>query len=224
MFVYLLNFIIVTLSIALFVAPFFLWYWLRHKDSLEKINLNLYLEYFFSSKQANWLIFAWAASEAVIWFVIPEFLLLLVVFMRIRNKKQMLIFDIAGTIVGTIIAMILRLPEATIVKLPYIQQGMIDQTKVWYTDQGLLGLAHQPFSGVPYKVFTHLAWQYGFFILWFIIVAVIVRIMRYLIAYGLFISLYPKLHKVVKDNYIPLALVAILIFSILLYNTYNIYR
>lgn len=224
MFIYFLNFVIVTISIVIFVAPFFLWYWHKHKNSLGKININLYLEYFFSSRQANWLIFVWAASEALIWFVIPEFLLLLIVFMRIRHKKQMLLYDIAGTVTGTIIALLLRLPETTLAKLPYIQHGMIVQTKIWYSKQGLLGLAHQPFSGVPYKVFTHLAWQYHFFILLFIIMAVIVRIIRYLIAYGLFVSLYPKLHKIVKNNYIPLALGAILIFSILLYNTYNLYR
>lgn len=224
MFIYILNFIIITASIILFVAPFFLWYYLKHKKSLGKINFNLYLEYFFSSHQANWLIFFWAASEALIWFVIPEFLLLLVVFMRIRHKKQMLMFDIAGTTVGTIIALIIKLPENLIVKLPYIQPNMISQTRTWYAESGLLGLAHQPFSGVPYKVFTHLAWQYNFFFLWFILVAVIVRIIRYLIAYGLFISLYPKLHKLVKNNYIPLVLVSIFIFSVLLYNTYNLYR
>lgn len=224
MFIYFLNFLIVTVSIIIFVAPFFLWYWLKHRDSLGKINFNLYLEYFFSSKQANWLIFAWASTEALIWFVIPEFLLLLIVFMRIKHKRQMLFYDIAGTVAGTLIALAIHLQESTLLKLPYIQPGMITQTKTWYSQEGLLGLAHQPFSGVPYKVFTHLAWQYDFFILWFIIMAVLVRIIRYLIAYGLFISLYPKMHKLVKNNYIPLALGAILVFSILLYNTYNIYR
>lgn len=224
MFVYILNFFIITLSIILFITPFFIWYWIKHKNSLGKIDLNLYLEYFFSSKQANWLIFAWAASEALFWFVIPEFLLLLVVFMRIRNKKQMLVYDIAGTVAGTILALVIRLQESTIAKLPYIQPGMISQTKTWYSEKGLLGLMHQPFSGVPYKVFTHLAWQYDFFIPWFIVLAVIVRIFRYLVAYGLFISLYPKMHKLIKNNYIPLALGAILVFSILLYNTYNLYR
>lgn len=224
MLIYIVNFIIVLVAIVIFILPFFAWFWFRHKESLGPLGFNQYLENFFSSKQANWLIFFWAASEAVFWFVIPEFLLLLIVFMRIRNKKKMLVYDITGTIAGTVVAVLMRLPEDTLSKLPYVQDRMITQTKTWYDQLGILGLANQPFSGVPYKVFTHLAWQYGFFLLFFIIVAVIVRLFRYLVAYGLFISLYPKLHKKVAGNYIPLALIAIFIFSILLYNTYNIYR
>ena len=224
MFILFLNFVVVTVSIVLFMSPFFLVYWLQHRKNLEKQHFNFFLENFFSSQQANWLVFAWAAGEAVFWFVIPEFLLLLVIFMRIRQKRKMLIYDVCGTIFGTVVALLMRLSETTISNLPYIQEKMITQTKLWYDQSGILGLAHQPFSGVPYKVFTHLAWQYHFFLPLFIIVAVVVRMFRYLVAYGLFISIYPKLHKKVAGNYIPLALIAIFIFSILLFKTYNIYR
>lgn len=224
MVLYFLNFLFVAISILLFAAPFFLWYWLLHRQSLGRIGVNRYLEYFFSSRQANWLIFVWAASESVFWFVIPEFLLLLVVFMRIRNKRQMLLYDIGGTIAGTVLALLIHLPADKLAQLPYIQDKMIDQTKLWYDTSGILGLAHQPFSGIPYKVFTHLAGEHHFFILFFIVVAVTVRMFRYLVAYGLFISLYPKLHKLVAKNYVALSLGAIFIFSALLLKTYNIYR
>lgn len=223
MFLFILNYIIILLSIVIFISPFFVIYALKHKQSISGISFNYYLEKFFSSEQSNWLIFTWAASEALFWFVIPEFLLLLVVFMRIRRKRQMLLYDISGTVVGTIFALLLRLPDNIIVKFPYIQEKMISQTKSWYDEQGLFGLVHQPFSGVPYKVFTNVAWQYKYSLILFIIYAVIVRLFRYLIAYGLFISLYPKLHKLVRNNYLYLALGAIFIFSILLLKTYRIY-
>lgn len=220
----LVNFVVITAAILLFILPFFLWYWLGHREKLTRGNFNFYAENFFSSREANWLIFAWAAGEAVVWFVIPEFLLLLVVFMRIRKKRQMLMFDIAGTVFGTILAILWRLPEQAIAGLPYIQERMVSQTKTWYEEQGILALANQPFSGVPYKVFTHLAWEYRYHLLLFLVVAVTVRIFRYIIAYGLFLTLYPKLHKMVKRNYVPLFFIAIFIFSILLMKTCNAYR
>lgn len=223
MVVLLLNFVVISVAILLFMLPFFIWYWLQHRGTLRELGLNIYMENFFSSHQANWLIFAWAAGEAVVWFVIPEFLLLLVAFMRIHRKRQMVIFDIAGTVFGSIIALLMRLPETTIANLPYIQEKMITQTKTWYSEHGVLGLANQPFSGVPYKVFTHLAWQFDFALIVFLLVAVGVRILRYLIAYGLFLSLYPKLHKIVRRNYVPLFFIAIFIFSVLLYKTYRAY-
>lgn len=219
----LINFIFITTSIVFFIMPFFVWYWLNHKESFNKIGFNHYLENFFSSKQANWLVFFWAAGEALIWFVIPEFLLLMVIFMRVHKKRVMLLFDLAGTVAGTIVAYIIRMPQDAIAGLPYIQEKMVTQTVTWYNDMGILGLANQPFSGVPYKVFTHLAWQYEFSIVLFMVVAVTVRMIRYLVAYGLFVALYPRLHKIVYRNYVALALVAIAIFSILLLKAYNAY-
>ncbi len=220
----LVNFVVIAAAILLFMLPFFGWYWLGHREKLTRGNFNFYVENFFSSPEANWLIFTWAAGEAVIWFVIPEFLLLLVVFMRIHKKRQMLLFDIAGTVFGTIVALLMRLPEQAIAGLPYIQERMVSQTKTWYNEHGIMALANQPFSGVPYKVFTHLAWQYKYNLLAFLFLAVAVRIFRYLVAYGLFLSFYPKLHRVVKRNYVPLFFIAIFIFSVLLLKTYNAYR
>ena len=223
MLILLLNYLVILVSIVIFTMPFYIWYKISHKEGFSRHAFSVDLENFFSSYQANWLVFTWAASEAIFWFVIPEFLLLLVVFMRIRRKRQLLIYDISGTIVGTVMALLIHLPERLISQLPYIQPGMITQTKIWYEQGGILGLMHQPFSGVPYKVFTHLAPQYSFPLLLFIVFAVTVRMFRYLIAYGLFISLYPKLHKIVLSRYVRLCLIAIAIFSVLLYKTYSAY-
>lgn len=223
MFVYLANYLVVQISIIMFIGVFFFWYWLSHKESLKTLGFNHYLENFFCSRQANWMVFAWAASEALIWFVIPEFLLLLVIFMRVHNKKQMLMYDIAGTVFGTIVALVIRLPEKYIEYLPYIQPKMVSQTKIWFNENGVFGLLYQPFSGVPYKVFTHLAWQYKYNLLIFLFVAVAARIVRYVFAYGLFLLFYPRLHRVIYRNYVPLFIVAVIIFSILLMKTYMTY-
>lgn len=224
MVLFILNFLLILASIVLFSLPFMIWFSWQTKIMPTRKTLNSYFEKFFGSNQSNWLIFTWAAGEAVVWYVIPEFLLLLVVFMRIRRKRQMLIYDIGGTLLGTVIALLWRLPQTAISQLPYIQPGMVEQTTIWYQQHGILALANQPFSGVPYKVFTHLAWNLQFSLLLFLVVAVVVRVIRYLIAYGLFLSLYPKLHRVVRKNYVGLALGSILLFSILLLKTYNLYR
>lgn len=223
MLVYIVNYLLITVCIIAFTLPFLAWYLWRNKPEAPH-SINTTLEDFFTSNQANWLVFCWAATEAIVWFVIPEFLLLLVIFMRIRHKRQMLLYDIGGTAAGTIVAFVIRLPEHTLAHLPYIQEKMIAQTRAWYDHYGIMGLANQPFSGVPYKVFTHLAWEYRYNFFLFIIVAVVVRMFRYVVAYGLFISLYPKLHKIVRRNYLPLAAVAIAVFSVLLLKTYNVYR
>lgn len=181
------------------------------------------MENFFTSKYANWLVFFWAMAEALVWFVIPEFLLLLLIFMRIRRKRELLYYDIGGTVAGTLVAFVFHVPERLIASLPYIQPSMVAQVKYWYNHHGILGLAYQPFSGVPYKVFTNLAPQYHFFVLTFLVVAVLVRISRYYLIYLFFSGIYPLLHKYVYRNYARLFLVATFIFSVLLLRVYMTY-
>ncbi len=216
------NYATVQVSIILFILPF---YWLYRRkyvpDGEVKVSFSRHLEYFFSSKYANWLVFFWAMGEALVWFIIPEFLLVLLVFMRIRRKRELLYYDIYGTAAGTLLAFITPIPSGLIDKIPYVQPAMIEQTKYWFTTHGILGLAYQPFSGVPYKVFTHLAPNYHFFIITFLILAVVVRISRYYIIYLLASGIYPLLHKYVYRNYVRLFLVATFIFSMLLLNIYT---
>jgi membrane protein YqaA with SNARE-associated domain len=216
------NYLLVQACIILFMAPFYYFYWRTHvKGGEVKVDLNRHLELFFSSKYANWLIFFWAMGEALIWFVIPEFLLILLIFMRVKRKRELLFYDIYGTATGTLIAFVVHIPERFVDKLPYIQPAMVGQVKQWFNTQGIFGLIHQPFSGVPYKVFTHLAPHYHFFFLAFLVFAILVRISRYYFAYVLLSSIYPILHKYVYRNYIKLFLIATFIFSILLLEVYS---
>jgi hypothetical protein len=217
-----LNYLLVQFSIIGFMLPFYLSYRYRHRSQDEvKLDLNQHLERFFLSKQANYLVFFWAMGEALFWFVIPEFLLLLVVFMRIRRKKELLTYDIAGTLIGTIVAYFIHASYLAIERLPYIQPKMIDLTLAWFNHLGVWGMLYQPFSGVPYKVFTLTANQHNFFLPYFLVVAVMVRMSRYLIAFGLFIAIYPGLHRYVQRNYVKLFLITTFIFSALLLRVYN---
>lgn len=216
------NFLLILALIIIFATPFYLVY--RHKKhDGRRQDISSEMESFFQSRQANWLVFFWAMGEALIWFVIPEFLLLLIIFMRVNRKRELLFYDIYGTIAGTILAFAIKLPVHLIDKLPYIQPRMVDQTSSWYSQHGIWGLLYQPFSGVPYKVFTFLAPHFHFFILAFLVVAVIVRIARYYIFFAIFSQIYPVFHKKVYQNYVPLFFIAVFIFSILLLRVYHNY-
>ncbi|MBI1857032.1 hypothetical protein HY003_01285 [Candidatus Saccharibacteria bacterium] len=218
------DYVLILALILLFMLPFYLVYYLRrNRDGEVKLNLSRHLENFFLSRQANYLIFFWAMGEALIWFVIPEFLLLLMVFMRIRRKRELLVYDLGGTMAGTIVAFFIHASPATIAGLPYVQPAMVEQTMAWYDKLGVWGLIYQPFSGVPYKVFTLTATAAGLSLVTFVVIAVLVRMSRYLVAFGLFVALYPGLHRLVSRNYVKLFLVAVFIFSLLLLRVSNIF-
>ena len=218
---YVISCLVTLLSISMFIAPFYGWYWYYKRPHIRSLaGFNASLEQFFSSRPANWLVFTWAAAEAVVWFVIPEFLLILAIFMRVHRKKQMLLYDIYGTVAGTLAAMLLSFRPEVVERLPYIQPGMVKLVQGWYDSQGVLALFHQPLSGVPYKVFTHLAVPYHMPIVLFLLLAITVRLARYLIIYGVGVAAYPALHRYVERNYLYLYVGTVFVFSILLYKVY----
>ena len=219
-FVYLLNTLIIQLSIIAFCLPFFVIY-MRSSKHATGHSISWHIQNFFSSKQANALIFCWALAEAFIWFVIPEFLLLLMVFMRVRRKRQLLTYDILGTVAGTILALNLNLSDSAIESLPYVQQNMITQAHVWFTNLDVWALLHQPFSGVPFKVFNHVALDHDVNIFLYILLAVVVRVSRYALFYFLLKGIYRHIHKFVYKNYTALFIIATAIFAVLLYDVYQ---
>jgi len=222
---FIVNFIAIFVSIFLFFLPFvaIFWYRNRHQIAEKRPHFNYFMEKFFHSTESNVLVAVWAAAEAIVWFVIPEFLLILIMFMKVRRKIQLVTYDIIGTIIGTAIALWLHLPDQTLLKIPYIYQGMLTHVHQWFSDYGIWGIFFQPFSGVPYKVFNALAPDYGFFIPFFIILAVIARMIRYIVIYEVTKALYPFVHRFVRKHYAILFVVAIAIFTVLLLQVSHTY-
>lgn len=219
------NFFLVFVSISAFFIPFVLIFWWRHRRAIaaKKPSFNQFVEQFFMSKESNVLIASWAAAEAFIWFVLPEFLLFLVIFMKVRHKFDLLKFDIIGTVIGTVIGILWHAPTEFLLKLPFVYQNMLDQVHTWFSEWGMWGVFFQPFSGVPFKVFNHQALDFGFFIPFFIVLAVLARMLRYFVAYEITRALFPFLHSFVRKHYGILFILAVLIFTMLLMRVSQIY-
>lgn len=220
------NLLVVAGGIAVFALPFVTVFALRHRREVrdKRPHINQFMEFFLVSRESNALVFCWALAEALVWWVIPEFLLVLIVFMKVRHKVSLLTYDLAGTIVGTVIALTWRLPDELLLRVPYVYPRMLTQTDEWYRTMGTLALVNQPFSGVPYKVFLAHAPTMGFWsALVFIGFAVVVRLSRYVIGYSVAVALFPIVHPFVYRNYVRLLIGAVVIFTLLLMRVSAIY-
>jgi membrane protein YqaA with SNARE-associated domain len=208
-----------------FFTPFVTVFWWRNREAIKEMkpHFNYFMERFFLSHESDALVFLWAAAEAIAWFIIPEFLLFLVIFMRIHRKFALLKYDLLGTAFGSVVAIYWRLPQKTFLRLPYIRPRMISQVKIWYHQHGVWGLLNQPFSGVPYKVFTHEAKSYHFFIPAFLIIAIMARMVRYVVVYEATKAGYPLIHPFVRRHYAWLFIIATLIFTALLIHVVQLY-
>lgn len=212
------NYIFVQISILLFVAPFLLLYFYFNPHlKLKHIIFNKFIEDFLSSKFANWLIFFWAMAETIFWYIIPEFLLLLIVFLKIEKKKKLLIYDFLGTFLGIILSVIIFSNfDIKLTQIPFVTQGMINQVDYWYKSLGIIALIHQPFSGIPFKVFISSAVKFSYSIPLFMVFSLIMRMARYYILYYVFDGLYPFFHKYISKHYIPIFVTACFVFSFML--------
>ncbi|MCX6728990.1 MAG: hypothetical protein NTV39_04485 [Candidatus Saccharibacteria bacterium] len=215
------NYVVILVSILVFVSPFYYLYKRKSHGSIRTHGLNREIESFFNDKQTNYLVFFWAMSEALFWFIIPELLLLLVIFMRTRRRRELLYYDIAGTIAGTVLAFVINLPAHLIEKLPFVQPAMVQQCIAWFDKSGIFALFYQPFSGVPYKVFAYLGPNLHILIIVFIVAAVAVNVARYFVIYLLSNKLYSFFHKFVYHHYVAIFLVVVFIFSVSLLQVYH---
>lgn len=222
---YLYNFIGLFVSMVLFFLPFVALFAWRNRENIRanKPHFNYFMERFFLSHEADALVFVWAAAEAVVWYIIPEFLLVLLIFMKVRRKFDLVKYDILGTIAGTLVAVWWHMPQKAFLALPYIRPRMVSQVHTWYSQHGIFGLLYQPFSGVPYKVFNHEAPSFHFFILWFLVLAIFARMVRYVVAYEATKALYPLVHPFVRRHYAILFVFAIALFTFLLLHVVALY-
>lgn len=223
---FLVNFLLVFVSMGLFFAPFLAVFWYRHRHEISEArpHFNYFMEQFMRSRESNYFVAAWAAAEALFWFIIPEFLLILVVFMKIHRKFDLVKYDIIGTVIGTLVGFAIYVDDTVFLRVPYIYQKMLDQAHHWFETMGVWGLIHQPFSGVPYKAFIHEAQDFQFFVPAFLIIAIVVRMFRYVIMYEATKALYPLLHTFVRRHYAWLFVLATAIFTALLMRVSEIYR
>ena len=222
---YFLHLAFVFGCMVLFFFPFIIFFYVQHRHAIraKKPHFNQFMELFFQSRSANFLVLFWAMGEALFWFIIPEFLLLLAIFIRVKRKRQLLFYDVAGTALGTIVGLIWVIPTHILLSTPYIFPAMITKVREWYEQMGIWALINQPFSGVPYKVFIAEVHNFAIPIVLFVLLALIVRILRYGMAYYAFLLMYPVIHRFVQRHYAILFVAGIAVFTLMLMRVSQLY-
>lgn len=102
------------------------------------------------------LCFAWGFFEAFLFPIIPDFALAPLAFVAPRRAPILVAATVAGSILGGGVAYLLSLTAVGAVLLEnawLVTDGMRESAGVWLQIEGVAGLAHQPLSGIPYKVF-----------------------------------------------------------------------
>lgn len=199
-------------------------FWELKKLSPEFFNA------FLRSRNGMIFVTAWAAFEAVYWYVFPDFI---TIFIAIFVPKKIILkpiaFAIFGTVLGGIIAYAIgfaspQASDAILSHTPFITKPMSEYTVKLYEEDGALAAVNHPFTNIPFKVFAYNAGKLRLNLSVFILISLAIRAARFFIFYSVFYSIGWFLASLLKRvyshhaGYFALIVIYVLVFAFLLFN------
>lgn len=141
-----------------------------------------------SSKIQRFIAFLWGLAEASLFFIVPDVWLTIISRRKLdRARYEAIGCAILGALVGgTVIYWLARLaPDrmlGLIAEVPGINRVMVDKVRVQVETSGLPALLLGPIQGIPYKIY---AAQWGIIngsLIWFWLISIPARGIRFVIA------------------------------------------
>ncbi len=168
------------------------------------------------------LLSLWAFFEASFWFVIPDFLLLILCILYPKNYKKFFIFTLLFSILGiiayfTFVSNYTLLSGEILLNTPFINQKMLDSINSLYTDKGISVVLRQTTTFTPVKVWTFEAVLHQFNLVFYLFFVAISRAIRMFIISLIFAFIGNKYRKAIRDYSSILLLSYIFVFFIVLF-------
>lgn len=133
-------------------------------NSVNKLSWELYVtqQRFASSSAGTALLAIWSFLEAICWFILPDYLLLIHVALCPTHAKRFAILSLVSSMAGSIVMLFLaaRFPEQVghfLFTLPFTSADMLSKTQHLEHSFGVSATLLQPVSGIPAKVWTYAA-------------------------------------------------------------------
>ena len=129
--------------------------------------------------------FFWGLAEATLFFVVPDVYLGFVALFHPRSALKATLIAASGALIGGGLMYTLgRLNGPGMVdlllRIPLIDQEMVDLVANQLGSHGLAALVSGPFQGVPYKIYAVQAGAQDLGIIAFLLVSVLARLERFL--------------------------------------------
>ena len=105
------------------------------------------------------LCLAWGLAEALLFPIVPDVAVALLAVAAPARAPLFVLAAVSGSTAGGLVAY--AAGPAFVDHLPLVTERMADAAAGWLRGEGAGGLAHQPWSGVPYKAFAYQAADAG---------------------------------------------------------------
>jgi membrane protein YqaA with SNARE-associated domain len=128
--------------------------------------------------------FGWSLAEAVIWPFMPEAVLVPLATAHPGRWWKLAIAAALGSTCGGAVSYAIGAAGAAdrlLPRLPLVRPAMVRDARGWLTQEGGIGLRHQPLSGLPVKVFALAAAPSGVSLPAFLCCAAVARAARFMV-------------------------------------------
>lgn len=171
------------------------------KKLFDKISI------FTASSAGLILLFLWAFFEASFWFIAPDFLIAIYCVINSKNYKKFLKGVIIASILGGALYYLLNyinFSEMTriLVNTPFVSSKNIGFVDAIFIKYGIFGTFFQSITLIPFKIWTHFAFFYGFNPIIYLFFVAISRIFRFYIVAIVAMWISKKFRKNIEKNLI----------------------
>ncbi len=191
--------------------------------NLREINHKLYgkLNILTSASGAIILLAIWAFFEASIWFVIPDFLLLILCVFSPKKYKIFFITCILFSIVGIsayflFTSQYLDISSKMLRSTPFLNENMLDRVDSRYNQEGVIAAIWQTTTVTPVKVWTFKAVEHKFNFFSYLLFIAISRAIRMLLVCIIFSYLGRRLSNFLLRNTVQFLLLYLVVFFFVL--------
>lgn len=169
---------------------------------------------FARSSRALWLVFAWGAAEGLFFPIAPDVAVALLTVAAPARFLSLALAASAGSVAGGLAAYGLgaAFGAGALDHLPLVTERMQHGAAAWMTDEGARGLRHQPWSGVPFKVFGFQAADAGVGFVAFALTSIPVRGSRILEVALVALAVGGTLRRPLRSLYGAFALISAAVF------------
>lgn len=173
---------------------------------------------FSESKVGRALLFLWAVAEAIFWPIIPDALLIPMSAAGRRKYWPILGAAVLGSALGGIVIYLFAYfapssAGAFLIRLPLVQDFMIEGASTALDQQGVAAFLTQPWSGISYKIYAVLAGVQGLDPLAVIPLSIVARSLRMLIASGVAALIVGRFSNFFRNYWLYAVLAYVVIFG-----------
>jgi len=193
---------------------------MRIKELNQKVYDKFYI--FAGSLVGLILLGLWSFFEASVWFIAPDFLIMLFSLVLFKKYKKFILVALITSLIGGLLYYILNLfyfEQLTdiLFNTPFVAERSVAFVSKLLSEYGVIATFLQSITLIPFKIWTHFIVQYNLSPLLYFVFVAISRTIRFFVVAFVFAFLGKKFKNKIRNNFNWLLIIYLLSFALVMF-------